>query len=147
MPALRARAGAVQAHGGKQRGALLAHQRPRLPVRGLGGGEILVRDFDLPHQCLQRRVLEQAPPVAAIERIGGHRAVPAFGFLVLGRHAQIRPDVIRAGGAAAQCAQGQCDGHNADAHRISYAPCARKPSSPRRDNHASFLPGRRRRSR
>ncbi len=91
--------------GGEVRGARLADDRLRLAVRRDGAGDRLVGGVDLAREAVELRVVEQAPPVAAIERVGGRsgqpeRAAVARRLLVRSGRGRLGTNVVRAGRAA-----------------------------------------------
>ncbi|CUJ61219.1 Uncharacterised protein [Achromobacter sp. 2789STDY5608633] len=104
--AARAGQAGARAHGGEEPGARAAHQAQRLAVIGLGLGDGLVRRVERVHQAIERGVVIDAPPLAAVGVIARFGALPAghfvLPFLVGRAHVQRRPLVVRADGAGGQ---------------------------------------------
>ena len=96
----------AHANARKIRRAGLAHQRLGLAVRRHRGRHRLVRRIDVPGQPVERRVVEQRPPVAAIESVGRRGAQPrrtaGRHLLVDGRDRCRRPRVVWADGTSRQ---------------------------------------------
>ena len=79
----------IAAHSGEKAGLRFANQRLGLVIGGKGGGDVLVIDFDLACQPVQRPVAIDRPLAPAIDAIGGGRLFPAFQFLVLRRNGRL----------------------------------------------------------
>src|SRR5690606_32826919 len=60
----------IAAQGREESGAGTTHQRTRLPILGLGRGQVLVRNVQPLHQGIQLLVLVDLPPGPAKEVVG-----------------------------------------------------------------------------
>jgi hypothetical protein len=90
---------------GKVRRARFANQRLRLPIRRDRGGDRLVGGVDLAGEARELGIVEEAPPVAAVERVGRRRRQPRRAavlrrFLVRRRARRVGADVVGADRAA-----------------------------------------------
>ena len=133
-------------------GARSADQRLRLRVRRDRGGDGLVRGIDLGREAIELGVAEQAPPVAARERVGRRgrqpdRVAGPRRFLVGGRHRRARPLVVGAdrarrrarsrAAASATASWRPLDGERRAGRRHRASPCAGAACRGRRRRPAS----------
>ncbi len=107
LPAVAATAHArARAHGRIKARARAAHQAKRLPVVCLGLRNGLVRGVQTVHQAVQRGVVVNRPPRAAIGFVARLRGLPAghldLAFLVGGAHVERRTLVVGPDRARAQ---------------------------------------------
>ena len=131
---LRLGARSGQVDGGEKLRLIGGDDRVRLLVGGKGGGEVLVGDLDLGLEAVEQGIVEDGPPVAAVEAVRRLGRRPALRFLERRRRLDRRSFVVRADQAAAQHRGGEQAGE-----RCCAAGAERAGVSGRVGEHACVL--------